>query len=222
MVEGLTQDQVKDLIYVGAFHYEALLRERDLVDDAKNIITGTVPYTTWETQMLADFGKVNATELVRRYLPNAYIRSKATLLGALTLAKGTTQFERWRADVLSDLSDDERTKINPYLREVFETSQRLAAESRPRTQNDVSPTSHNPFTANRNQRAALIAGAIVFIVMLLVPPWHYSSGRSYGYHFLFWPPARSIFIDSTRLIVQCVLVAALTLGAFVVLRTKRD
>jgi hypothetical protein len=221
MVEGLTQEQVKDLIIIGAFHYEALLRERDLIDDTQTI-NGVVTYSTWEPHVLAIFAEPDFNpKLIKRYLPNAYIRSKATVVGALTLATDNKQFEPWRANVLSNLTQDERQKVNPYLPEVFETSQKLAAEARPQTQKVIASTPQMRFTTNRNQRIALVAGTIFFVLMLLFPPWHFSDGRSRGYHFLFWPPYRSIFIDSTRLLVQCVFNAALTLGAFVLLRTKR-
>jgi hypothetical protein len=42
MVEGLTQDQVKNLIYVGAFHYEALLRDKNFINDTNNTINGSL------------------------------------------------------------------------------------------------------------------------------------------------------------------------------------
>ena len=255
MMQGLTQEQVSDVIYLGTFFYEALLRENNLINDRKNTIGGVVPYPAWEIYMLAGLSKLNVDEvaakikgiksatwdllllskiidprsidnednirLVRRYLPNAYIRSKATLLGTLVLSRGISAFDPWRDAVILGMQGDEPSKVDPYLPEVFETSQRLIREKR--TQPPAPPS--NPlqasFTMNRNQRIALIVGAVVFLVMLLVPPWHYSSGRSYGYRFLFWPPARSIFIDSTRLVVQCIFVAAATFGSFLLLKSKR-
>lgn len=257
MTEGLSQKQVGDLIYLGAFFYEALLRENNLIDDSKQTIDGVVAYPTWEIYMLAGLSKLNVDEvatklkgiksatwdllllskiidprsidnednikLVRGYLPNAFIRSKATLLGTFALSRGLSKFDQWRDAVIRGLDGDEPAKVDPYLREVFETTQRLIREKPTQPRQPPQPEPVKTFlTTNRNQRIALMAGAIIFILMLLVPPWHYSSGRSYGYRFLFWPPARSIFIDSTRLIVQCVLVAAVTLGAFVLLRTKRN
>ncbi len=64
MEQGFTQEQLQDLIYLGAFHYEALLREKNLVDDEKGEIKGVVPYATWEVPMLAglcdlDVGRLN-------------------------------------------------------------------------------------------------------------------------------------------------------------------
>ncbi len=254
MIEGLSQKQVGDLIYLGAFFYEALLRENNLINDRNNTIDGVVSYPIWEIYVLAGLSKLNVDEvatkikgvksatwdlllvskiidprsidnednikLVRRYLPNAFIRSKATLLGTLALSRGVGEFDQWRDAVIRGMDGDEPDKVGSYLREVFETSQRLIREKRTQPQPPQSEPSKTFFTMNRNQRIALIAGAVVFLLMLLIPPWHYSSGRSHGYHFLFWPPARSIFIDSTRLFVQCVFVAAVTVGAFVLLRSK--
>jgi hypothetical protein len=226
MIQGLTQAQVGDLIYLGTFFYEAILREDNLIDDSKNTVAGVVSYPKWESYMLDGLSEAIENDenikIVRRYLPNAFIRSKATLLGTLTLSRGVTDFDAWRHSVLTSMDGDETTKVEPYLSEVFQTSQRLIREARTKPQTRTPQPLENFFTMNRNQRIALIAGAVIFVLMLLVPPWHYSTGRSYGYRFLFWPPARSIFIDSTRLIVQCVLVTAVTLGSFVLLKSKRN
>jgi hypothetical protein len=254
-MQGLTPEQVNDLIYLGTFFYEALLRENNLINDRKNTIGGVVPYTAWGNYMLAGLSKLNVDEVaakikgiksatwdllllskvidprsidnedninvVRRYLPNAYIRSKATLHGTLVLLRGISAYDPWRDAVIRGMQGDEPDKVDPYLPEVFETSQRLIREKR--IQPSVPPS--NPlkasFIMNRNQRIVLIVGAVLFLVMLMVPPWHYSSGRSYGYRLLFWPPARSIFIDSTRLVVQCTFVAAATFGSFLLLKSKR-
>lgn len=256
MTQGFTQEQLQDLIYLGAFYYETLLRREDLIDDSRAVINGTAPYPVWEIYMLAglgnlDIGDVDAKlrdiksptwdllliskiihpksidnhdqlNIYRRYLPNAYIRSKASLLGALTLSKNITEFDAWRSSVLSGLNDDESNKVQPYLREVFGLSQKLVREGAIKPRDAQPAASQNRVAMNRNQRIALITGAVVFLVMLLVPPWHYSTGRPHGYHFLFWPPDRSIFIDSTRLFLQCVLVAAVTCGALLLLKSKRQ
>lgn len=63
-------------------------------------------------------------KLVRRYLPNAYIRSKATLLGTLVLSRGISAFGPWRDAVIRGMQGDEPAKVDPYLPEVFETAQR--------------------------------------------------------------------------------------------------
>lgn len=219
MIQGLTQEQVRDIIYVGTFFYEALLREENLIDDATNAISGSVPYARWENYMRSGFGQENLS-LISRYLPNAYIRSKATLLGTLTLSRDAKEFDVWCASVLSGLNDDESNKVEPYLREVFETAQKLVLESR-KTSRDV-PTSvpRTQIMMNRNQRIAVIAGAIVFVIMLLVPPWRLGGGRPGGYHLLFWPPDRNISIDFARLFVQCLLVTAVTAGGFLLLKSK--
>ena len=163
MMQGLTQEQVSDLIYLGTFFYEALLRENKLIND-RNTIGGVVPYPTWEIYMLAGLSKLNVDEvaakikgiksatwdllllskiidprsidnednikLVRPYLPNAYIRSKATLLGTLVLSRGISAFGPWRDAVIRGMQGDEPAKVDPYLPEVFETSQRLIREKR--------------------------------------------------------------------------------------------
>src|SRR5215216_2149418 len=167
MIQGLTQEQVRDLIYVGAFHYEALLREENLIDDAKKTINGIVPYATWEIYMLAGFGRLNLDEvgtklkqiksatwdyfmlskiidprtiedqenlrILRRYLPNAYIRAKATLLGTLALSRNVKEYDEWRVSVLSGMNNDESNKVEPYLREVPESASRLLSASYPKT-----------------------------------------------------------------------------------------
>lgn len=256
MVQGLTQEQVGGLIYVGAFYYEALLREENLIDDSKYTINGTVPYTTWEVYMLAAFGNLNVDEvatklkriksatwdllllskiidprtiddpenlsLLRRYLPNAYIRSKATLLGTLTLSRNVSQFDAWRSSVLSGLSDDESNKVDPYLPEVFETAQELFRKMDRSLHKEISTKPQTHFTMNRNQRIALIVGAVLLVVMLLLPPWRLGSGRPGGYHFLFWPPDRNISIDFARLFLQSLFVGAVTAGGFLLLKPKRN
>ena len=63
-MQGLTQEQVQDLIYIGAFYYyEALLRKKSLINDRSLTIKGVVPYATWEIHMLACFAKLDWNEL---------------------------------------------------------------------------------------------------------------------------------------------------------------
>ena len=229
MVEGLSQKQVADLIYLGVFFYEALLREANLINDTKNTADGVVAYATWEIYILAGLSKLNVDEiaskikgiksatwdllllskiidprnidnednirLVRRYLPNAFIRSKATLLGTLALSRGVTEYDLWRDAVLVGMHGDEPAKVDPYLREVFETSQRLIRENR--THPRASQSRLEDLLHNESQPANFASGGscALLILMLLVPPWHYASGRSYGYRFLFGRlPAASLLI----------------------------
>lgn len=106
-MQGLTPEHVIDLIHVGTFFYEALLRQNHLINDM-NTIGGGVPCPAWEIYMLLGVSKLNVDDvatkikgiksftwelllltkimdprsienednvnLVRRYLPNAYIR----------------------------------------------------------------------------------------------------------------------------------------------------
>ena len=89
MAQGLTQDQVKDLIYVGAFHYEALLRDKNLINDASNTINGVILYPAWENHMLADFSRLDLDlNLFRRYLPNAYIRFEGYITWRVDACEG--------------------------------------------------------------------------------------------------------------------------------------
>jgi hypothetical protein len=256
MMEGFTQEQLQDLIYLGAFHYEALLREKNLINDEKGKIKGVAPYATWEVFMLADLSNLNVGELNgklkgvkspswesllsakiidpksienqtslnirRRYLPNAYIRSKATVIGALAFSKGVQEFDAWSSSVLSGLDGDESNKVQPYLREVFDNAQKLVHENQKAGYAEGSLSSQSRISMNRNQRITLIVGAIVFIVMLLLPPWRLGGGKTAGYHFLFLLPERNIYIDFGRLFLQCVLIAALTGGIFLILKSKQD
>jgi hypothetical protein len=157
----------------------------------------------------------------RKCLPNTYIRSKATVIGAMTYSNGLEEYNAWRSSVLSVLDKDESTKVQPYLREVFETSQELVHESAMRdSEQAVSSQSHN--SMNLNQRIALIIGSAVLMVMLLFPPWRFGGGKTAGYHILFLPPERSIYIDFGRLLLQCILIGALTGVIFLLLKSKQE
>ena len=65
----------------------------------------------------------------------------------------------------------------------------------------------------------LWVGIALIVLMCLVPPWvrrytgTYSSRDPIGYHLLFRPPSRGhIYLDTSRLVVQCFAVALLTAG----------
>jgi len=256
MTPGFTQEQLQDLIYVGAFYYEALLRRDNLINDRKSTISGTVPYAIWEIYMLCSLSNLdvrgldtklreikfptwdllllskvippnsldNHDQLItyRRYLPNAYVRSKASLLGALTISRNITNFAEWRLSVLSGLSDDESKKVQPYLPEVFGTSEKLVRDRETKSHDARPITSKSEIPMSRNQRITLIVGAVILVIMLVLPPWHFSGGRSAGYNFLFWPPRLNISIDFGRLFLQCVLVAAVTAGTCLLFKFRRQ
>jgi hypothetical protein len=118
------------------------------------------------------------------------------------------------------LNDDESNKVEPYLREIFETAQELVRnmDQSPCKEMSSKPQSH--FVMNRKQRIILIVGAVLFVIMLLLPPWRLGSGRPDGYHFLFWLPNRNIAIDFARLFLQSLFVAAVTAGGFILLKSK--
>lgn len=89
---------------------------------------------------------------------------------------------------------------------------------------------------NKKQRVVIFLGVIILALMLFVPPWKYYRGGQAGYRILFVPSIRldmkldteaprsiedgGIFLDTTRLFVQCLLIALITGGAVLVLKGR--
>ena len=79
---------------------------------------------------------------------------------------------------------------------------------------------------NRKQRVCLIVGFLLLVAATLFPPWRIPGGRTFGlylgpsssYGFLFNPPSGGANLELSRLLVEWVLIALLTLGLVYLLR----
>jgi len=76
---------------------------------------------------------------------------------------------------------------------------------------------------NRNQKLVLIIGLVIFITVLMYPPWYYAyKGNRYdrGYSCIASPPSRASRIDFTRLLIPALIVVVLTYVGVVLTKTK--
>lgn len=207
---------IEYLICLGGFHYEAWLRERELVDDARGEILGIVDYPTWVITLLCsidDEAERRIIRLIQAYLPSIYLKSKASVIGRTAYPHGCQDFRVWSRFVLSKLDSDESREITPHLRDLYDAtvswSRRKMSSTTDEGHNAVIPagfisnrSSAGPQVIVRKQLVILWVGVILNTLVGLFPPWVYTwqhpgsqggearAERPAGHGFILTPPSR--------------------------------
>lgn len=88
---------------------------------------------------------------------------------------------------------------------------------------------------NPTQKKILKAGIVIVLLMVVIPPWNYTSSRfsktykewSAGYSFIALPPLRKslggVTVDGSRLLVQLIVtIAATYVGIMLTVKKKED
>jgi hypothetical protein len=197
---------------------------------AKNVPKGDVASANYYGAILNKHGKVefgmwnhyfsgqldsSTRNFYRYYLREMYVRGKAYFYGKKLINEKVLKFSKWKPRLLAALDEDEWSLITHYSRQIYEE---ILEEHK-----GDKFTINKDTPMNNRQRIAILSGLALLFLMILLPPWSNSTGAFRGYGLLFYPPAPAYVVDTTRLILQSILVMILTAGlVFVFQGSKRS
>lgn len=133
--ENFGKEDIEDIIYLGALHYEKLLLNRNLIDDATGEIKGQIDFVTWffcvHHYWEDNIAAVEDRRLVSWTLDlyETYILSKAHFIGTHLYETGHQEFSDWTHHLVSELDEREAAEIEPRLQYLYNQVLRRAQKT---------------------------------------------------------------------------------------------